>query len=83
MTPVPVEVHEGGGVLLPGFGVSQNPGSRVVDVLEPVQGFASQPEQDSSSVVQSGCNERMNECLHHRVTEKGAESDYVFQVGKG
>lgn len=36
----PAEVDEGGGDELPGFGASENPDSRVLHKLEPVQGSA-------------------------------------------
>ena len=50
----PVEVDQGGGDVLPGLGVSEHPGSRVLHILEPVQGFTGSPEQDSVAVVQPG-----------------------------
>ena len=46
-------MNESGGDVLPGFGVGENPGSRVLYILEPVQGFAGNPEQDSITVVQA------------------------------
>lgn len=36
----PAEVDEGGDGVLPGPGAGEDPGSRVVDILEPVQGCA-------------------------------------------
>lgn len=50
-----MEVHEVDSDVLPGFGVCQNPGSRVLYVLVPVQGFAGHPEPGSITVVQTEC----------------------------
>lgn len=57
----PVDLHESGGDVLSGFSVCQNPGSKVPSALQPLQGFAGHPKQDSITVVQSGHNERLNE----------------------
>ena len=46
----PVEVDEGGGDVLPGLGAGEKPGSRVLDVLEPLQGFAGNPGQYSIAI---------------------------------
>lgn len=64
----PMELHEAVGDVLPGFSASQNPGRRVLYVLEHIQGFAGHHEQDSITVVQLG---RTDERLHHRVCERG------------
>lgn len=42
----PVEVDEAGGDVLPGFGSRENRGSRVLHLLEHVQGFTGKPKQD-------------------------------------
>ena len=46
-----MKADESGGDMLPGLGAGEDPGSRVVLVLEPVQGFGREPGQDSISVV--------------------------------
>jgi hypothetical protein len=46
-------VDEGGGDVLPGLGASENPGRLLLDILEPVQGFAGNPGQDSVPVIQT------------------------------
>lgn len=56
-------MDEGGVNVLPGFGGNENPGSRVVHILGPVQGFVWYPKQDSTAVIQvGGC---MNEGLNY------------------
>ena len=52
-----MQMEEGGGDVLPGLGACEKPGGRVLDVLEPVLGFAGNPGQDSIAVVQTGCDE--------------------------
>ena len=49
----PVEVDGRWGDVLPGPGVVEYSGSRVLDLLEPVQGFAWNPGQDSIPIIQS------------------------------
>ncbi len=44
-------MDEGGGDVLPGLGAGQNPGSRVLYVLEPVQGIAGYSGQDSIAII--------------------------------
>ncbi len=53
----PMEMDENRGDVLPGLGASENPGSRVLDILEPVQGFAGNPKQDPIAVVEVGGDE--------------------------
>jgi len=65
----PVEVDEGGGDMLPWLSAGEKPGGRVLDILEPGQGFAGNPGQDSIAVVQTGCDEGVYECFCHRVRE--------------
>ena len=36
-------MDEGGGDVLPGLGAGEDPGSRVLHILEPVQGFGREP----------------------------------------
>ena len=50
--------------MLPGAG--EDPGSRVLHILEPVQCFGREPGQDSVTVVQAGGDEGMDEGLGHR-----------------
>ena len=38
---------ESGREVLPGLGAGEDPGSRVLHILEPVQGFGREPRQDS------------------------------------
>lgn len=48
-----MEFAENGGVVLPGLDAGEHSGSRVLNVLEPVQpAFAGNPRQDSVTVVQ-------------------------------
>ena len=58
------------------------PGSRVLHILEPVQGFGGEPGQDSITVVQAGGEEGMDEGLSHRFGEGGPESGNVFKMIK-
>ena len=44
-------MNESEGDVLPGLGAGEDPGSRVLQILEPVQGFGRQPGQDSITVV--------------------------------
>lgn len=44
-------MDEGGGDVLPGFGSSENPGSRVLHLLEPVQGFTGKLNQDFNTAA--------------------------------
>ena len=62
-------MNESGGDVLPGFGVGKNPGSWVLDILEPVQGFTGNPEQDSIAVVQKIWDEGMDQGLGNGVWE--------------
>ena len=43
----PVKADESGGDVLPGLGAGEDPGSRVLHILEPIQGFGREPGQDS------------------------------------
>lgn len=45
-------MFEGGIDVLPRFGAGENPGSRILRILELVQGFARDPEQDSIAIVE-------------------------------
>ena len=54
---LPVKMDEGGGDVLPGLGAGEKPGGRVLDVLEPLQGFAGNPGQDSIAIVKAGGDE--------------------------
>lgn len=56
-----MEFAESGGDVLPGLGAVEHSGSRVLNVLEPVQGFARDPRQDSVTIVQTGGDETVNE----------------------
>ena len=56
-------MDEGGGDVLPGLGASENPGRLLLDILEPVQGFAGNPGQDSVPVIQTKGDEGMDEGL--------------------
>ena len=58
--------------VLPGLGAAENPGSRLLHILEPVQGFGREPRQYSITVVQAGGDEDMDEGLSHRFGERGA-----------
>ena len=50
----PVEVDEGGSDVLPRLCMCEYPGSTVLNILEPVQVFFGNPEQDTIAVVQAG-----------------------------
>ena len=50
----PVKLDECGGDVLPGLGAGEDPGSRVLHILEPVQGFGREPRQGSITVIQVG-----------------------------
>ena len=76
-------MNESGGDVLPGFGVGKNPGSWVVDILEPVQGFTGNPEQDSTAVVQTIWDEAVDQGLGNGVWEWRPESGDVLEVEKG
>ena len=39
--------------MLPGLGVGEDPGSRILHIVEPVQGLGREPGQDSITVVQA------------------------------
>ncbi len=58
-------MDESGGDVLSGLGVGENPGSLVLQVLEPVQGFARYPEQDSITVIQMEGDACMEEDLSY------------------
>ena len=77
-----MKADESGGVVLPGLGADEDPGSRVLHILEPVQGFGREPRQDSIIVVQVGGDEGMDEGLCHRFGEGGPESGDVFEMVK-
>jgi len=55
-----VEVDEVGSDVLPRLCVCEYPSSTVLNVLEPVQGFVGDPEQDTIAVVQAGGDESMD-----------------------
>ena len=75
-------MDESGGDVLPRLGVVEDPGSRVLHKLEPVQGFGREPGQDSITVVQVEGDEGMDEGLSHRFGEGGPESGDVFKMIK-
>ena len=75
-------MDESGGDVLPGLGSGEDPGSRVLHILEPIQGFGREPGQDSIAVVQAGGDEGMDEGLSHRFREGGPESGDVFEMVK-
>ncbi len=56
---------ESGADVLSGLGVGESPGSLVLQVLEPVQGFARHPEQDSITVIQMEADACMEEDLSY------------------
>ena len=66
-----MKADESGGDVLPGLGAGEDPGSRVLHILEPVQGFGREPGQDSITVVQVGGDEGIDEGLSHRFGEGG------------
>ena len=41
-----MKADESGGDVLPGLGAGKDPSSRVLHILEPVQGFEREPRQD-------------------------------------
>jgi len=57
----PVKVEEGGSDLSPGLGAGEKPGGRVLDVLEPLQGFAGNPGLDSIAIVVVGGDQSINQ----------------------
>ena len=79
-----MKADESGGDVLPGLGAGQDPGSRGLHLLEPVQGFVREPRQDSIMVVQAGGDEGMDEDegLSHRFEEGGPESGDVSEMVK-
>ena len=68
--------------VLPGLGAAEDPGSRALQILEPVQGFGREPRQDFITVVQVGGDKGMDEGLSHRFGEGGLESGDVFHMIK-
>ena len=77
-----MKADESGGDVLPGLGAGEDPSSRVLHILEPIQGFGREPGQDSIAVVQAGGDEGMDEGLSHRFRERGPESGDVFEMVK-
>ena len=75
-----MKADESGGDVLPGLGAGEDPGSRVLHILEPVQGSGREPRQDSMTVVQAGDDEGMDEGLSHWFGEGGPESGDVFEM---
>ena len=67
-----MKAHESGDDELPGLGAVEDPGSRVLHILEPVQSFGREPGQDFITVVQAGGDEGMDEGLSHRFRERRA-----------
>lgn len=65
----PVEALEGGGDVLPGFGPSKHSGSRVLDILQTVQVFFGESEQDTVAVVKAGGHKGVNESFCNRIGE--------------
>ena len=63
--------------VLPELSVGEDPGSRVLHILEPVQSFGREPRQDSITVVQAGGDEGID-----RFGEGGPESGDVFEMVK-
>lgn len=55
--------------MLPKFGAGENPGSRILHILEPVQGFARDPKQDSIAIVQAGGEKCLVEGLTNGISE--------------
>ena len=51
--------------MLPGLGAAENAGRLLLHTLEPVQGFAGNPGQDSVAVIQTKGDEGMDEGLCH------------------
>ena len=70
-----MKADDSGDDVLPGLGVGEYPGSRVLHILEPAKDFGREPRQDSIIVVHAGGDEGMDEGLSHR-------SEDVFQVIK-
>ncbi len=59
----PVELGKGEGDELPGLGAGNNPGSWILDILEPVQSFAGSHKQDSITVIPAGGDKSVDESL--------------------
>ena len=74
-----MKADESGGDVLPGLAASEDPGSRVLHILELVQGFGGDPGQCSITVVQAVGDEAMEKGLSHRFREGGSESGDVFK----
>lgn len=55
--------------MLPRFGAGENPGSRILHILELVQGFARDPEQDSIAIVRVGGEKCLVEGLTNGISE--------------
>ena len=49
----PVEAFQGGGDVLPGSGTGEHSGSWVLHILQSIQGFVGEPEQDTVAVVEA------------------------------
>ena len=64
----PVQLFKGGGDVLPGLCVGENPGSPVLDILESLEVLCWDPKKYSIAIVQPGSNISMNEFLSHRVS---------------
>ena len=62
--------------------MGEDPDSRVLHILEPVQDFGREPGQDSIRVVQTGGDEGMDEDLRGRFREGGPESGDIFEMIK-
>ncbi len=69
----PVKVDEGGGDVLPGLGAGEKPGSCGLDILEPVQGFAGNP--DRQDVIKT-----LMRVFCPRVGQWGPESGDIFKI---
>ena len=75
-----MKADESGGNVLPGLGAGEDPGSRVLHILEPVQGFGRELGKDSITVIQAGGDEGMDEGLSDRFREGGPESGDIFEM---
>lgn len=66
-----MEMDEGGCDVLPKLGTGRNPGSRVLDILEPVQDFVRGPELDAVTIIKAGGDEEVDEFFSNEIRGEG------------
>ena len=61
----------------------QDPGSAILNALEPLQALAWGPDEKCVTVIQPGGDEGVDQLLGIRHRESGAEFGYIAEVEKG